>query len=435
MWLLFHPQPQVLCHQEEEAEATVVQLLCAVHEAIEEKQLAADEHVLSFKMGLKLDKECKAIVHLLCLAHTTSYNLSLRWLSRTSMVEAKSSTHSRSRRPLSMLSSPSSWDLLSCSVNRTRFITNACFCSLLRQGCWRARVAVQGEVDQRVHIDQGGSYRSAQLQVHHASSGPSSSLSVLLHRQQWRHSICSLECGEAVVFYVHAAVLERLSTSGIAQAGVSSLVAASLFLFVYQGGLYVSSDGQVREAWAVLSHFALRGQGGRQENEKVGDTVSAVALDPGVRIFQTAYENKGVVTKYGEGDAKRIVSIGLRVVKLVSELATNKKLMGRVVQKQQSFRTARVRKKYWKNARRRTARRLRMSYQKMDHLKKDAHWKVAKDLCARYDHIMVPTLETSQMVERVNRRINSDTVRKMLHWSHYEFRQKLKHTAVSRGCA
>jgi putative transposase len=163
------------------------------------------------------------------------------------------------------------------------------------------------------------------------------------------------------------------------------------------------------------------------------DNVSVVALDPGVRIFQTAYDNKGQVTKYGEGDAKRLFSVALKADKLISEVATNKGLNQSIIRKQQSFASAKTRKVYRKNARRRMKQRVRGLYAKMDHLKKDAHWKVAKDLCTRYDHILIPTFETSQMVKRITRRINSETVRKMMHWSHYEFRQKLKHTALKMG--
>jgi putative transposase len=163
------------------------------------------------------------------------------------------------------------------------------------------------------------------------------------------------------------------------------------------------------------------------------NNVSVVALDPGVRIFQTAYDNRGQVTKYGEGGAKNIFSVALRVDKLVSELATNKGLNQNIIRKQQSFPSAKTRKVFRKNARRRMKQRVRRLYAKMDNLKKDAHWKVAKDLCSRYDHILIPTFETSQMVKRITRRINSETVRKMMHWSHYEFRQKLKHTALKLG--
>jgi putative transposase len=40
----------------------------------------------------------------------------------------------------------------------------------------------------------------------------------------------------------------------------------------------------------------------------------------------------------------------------------------------------------------------------------------------------------SQMVMRSCRRIRSETVRKMMLWSHYTFRQRLKHKAILLGC-
>ena len=37
------------------------------------------------------------------------------------------------------------------------------------------------------------------------------------------------------------------------------------------------------------------------------------------------------------------------------------------------------------------------------------------------------------MVKRMSRKINCETVRKMLNWSHFEFRQRLKHKANEFG--
>jgi len=68
-----------------------------------------------------------------------------------------------------------------------------------------------------------------------------------------------------------------------------------------------------------------------------------------------------------------------------------------------------------------------------ENLKRDAHWKVAKDLCSNYDHIICPTFQTLQMVERATRRILSVTVREMMHWGHFDYRQRLKQTALKMG--
>lgn len=69
----------------------------------------------------------------------------------------------------------------------------------------------------------------------------------------------------------------------------------------------------------------------------------------------------------------------------------------------------------------------------MIRLKQDAHKQIAKDLCTHYSQILIPRFQVSDMIVRGARKINSSTVRKMLHWSHYEFRQQLKHKAELMG--
>ncbi|NJM72336.1 MAG: transposase [Scytonema sp. RU_4_4] len=67
----------------------------------------------------------------------------------------------------------------------------------------------------------------------------------------------------------------------------------------------------------------------------------------------------------------------------------------------------------------------------------ECHRKVAKWLTTEYRLIFLPTFETSQMVAKTGnkkRKINSKTVRQMLKWSHFRFKQTLKFQAFKRGC-
>ena len=52
----------------------------------------------------------------------------------------------------------------------------------------------------------------------------------------------------------------------------------------------------------------------------------------------------------------------------------------------------------------------------------------------KYRHILLPTFEVSNMVLKKTktikgRVINKETVKGMLNWRHYQFREKLKHKA------
>ena len=59
--------------------------------------------------------------------------------------------------------------------------------------------------------------------------------------------------------------------------------------------------------------------------------------------------------------------------------------------------------------------------------------KAARFLVDRFDVILLPTFETSEMVERGRRRIRSKTVRNLLGLAHYRFGMFLRHKAAEVG--
>ena len=71
---------------------------------------------------------------------------------------------------------------------------------------------------------------------------------------------------------------------------------------------------------------------------------------------------------------------------------------------------------------------------KVQNWMKDAHWKIARDLASKNDHIMISRFKVSDMVKKLSRKISSDNVRKMLNWGHFIFRQRLKHKSEEFNC-
>lgn len=63
----------------------------------------------------------------------------------------------------------------------------------------------------------------------------------------------------------------------------------------------------------------------------------------------------------------------------------------------------------------------------------ELHHKAARFLCDNFDVILLPTFETSQMVTKAKRRIRSKSVRQMMSFAHYRFKQFLKHKAFETG--
>jgi len=142
-----------------------------------------------------------------------------------------------------------------------------------------------------------------------------------------------------------------------------------------------------------------------------------VALDPGVRTFMTAYGIKGtntVIRKIGDRDITRIQRLCIFLDKIVSNYNNKKN-----------------RKTYKKRSLKKAEHRLRM---RIRNLVKDVHFKTASWLCKTFKDIIIPPFETSQMVKRGRRCIGNKTVRSMLTWSHYGFRQRLVSKAEELGC-
>lgn len=134
------------------------------------------------------------------------------------------------------------------------------------------------------------------------------------------------------------------------------------------------------------------------ENQRLG----VVAIDPGVRTFQTFY-SPSLAGKLGGGDFGHIVRLCFYLDELHSRISKAK------CRQKQRMRQA--------------AFRIRV---RIKNLIDEIHHKAAHWLCTMFDVILIPTFETSQMVSK----LHSKTARAMLTWAHYRFKQFLTQKAV-----
>jgi len=134
-----------------------------------------------------------------------------------------------------------------------------------------------------------------------------------------------------------------------------------------------------------------------------------VALDPGVRTFQTFY-SEFLAGHVGYNDFGRIQRLCFYLDDLISRTSKAKSKAKRRMKIAQ----ARMRKK-------------------IKNLIKEIHFKTARFLVDNFDVILLPTFETSQMAGKKNRKLRSKTVRAMLTWSHYQFKVRLKNKALEFG--
>ncbi|NEQ85642.1 MAG: transposase [Moorea sp. SIO2I5] len=134
-----------------------------------------------------------------------------------------------------------------------------------------------------------------------------------------------------------------------------------------------------------------------------------VALDPGVRTFVTFFSENSV-GKIGDGDFSRIQRLCAHLDALISKISKSRGKQ--------------------KRRRRKAARRMTI---KIQNLINELHHKTARFLVDNFDVILLPTFETSQMSKRQERKIRSKTVRNLLSFAHYRFKQFLKHKAFETG--
>jgi len=153
------------------------------------------------------------------------------------------------------------------------------------------------------------------------------------------------------------------------------------------------------------------------------EALSIVALDPGVRTFQTAFSGTDAVS-YGDG------FVNVRLAPLMLEL-------DRLLSARDKLHREDKSKQWVKDRLKNLNRRIHRVRARQQNLVDDLHRRVAYDLVSNHDVILLPTFETQQMVKKNNetrkRFLRRKTVRGMLGLAHYKFKQTLKWMAKKYG--
>ena len=137
-----------------------------------------------------------------------------------------------------------------------------------------------------------------------------------------------------------------------------------------------------------------------------------VSLDPGIRSFMTFY-SKDSCGKLGESAFTEIQKLGFELDFLLS---TKKKTSNKFRFKKRNFQRAIMRTR-----------------NRIKDLVSEMHHKVALFLVQNFDIILMPKFETSDMVLKNSRKLNSKSARNMMTLSFYKFSQILKHKAKKYG--
>ena len=142
------------------------------------------------------------------------------------------------------------------------------------------------------------------------------------------------------------------------------------------------------------------------------EDLKVIALDPGVRTFNTGVDTKGSVTEFAPGDVGRIYRLCHHMDLLQS------KAFDKSVRSKKRYRL----RKAWHRA-----------IKRVKDLVTDVRNKTVKHLCKNYDIVFLPEFNTKDMVNRAKRNIGNGTARGMMTWSHYKFKELLKSTALREG--
>lgn len=143
-----------------------------------------------------------------------------------------------------------------------------------------------------------------------------------------------------------------------------------------------------------------------------------VALDPGIRSFQTTYDTTGTSYSFGESDILKIDSHSRIASRLRSGIKKNGK-------KEKSTKSMRRRAQKIEN--------------KIKNHMNDMHRKISRFLCEKYDTIILPKFSVREMAQRRDmfgnwkRKINRDTTRRLYRWGHFSFRSLLSSKGEQTG--
>jgi IS605 OrfB family transposase len=159
-----------------------------------------------------------------------------------------------------------------------------------------------------------------------------------------------------------------------------------------------------RGAWYLI--FCIK-----EKTQNKCENLNSIALDPGVRTFQTGYSPNGSTYKFGERQLDQMKMIHFKIDKLNSIIGTPG--------------SANRRKRL--NIKRRLAK-LEFRLRGIIH---NLHNQVGSFLSRNYKHILLPEFETSGMQE--SRNIHSTTKRRMNGLAHYKFQIKMEHLCKKYG--
>lgn len=146
--------------------------------------------------------------------------------------------------------------------------------------------------------------------------------------------------------------------------------------------------------------------------------IKLVALDPGVRTFQTYY-SEFEHGKLGNNIQVKLGKYNKKIDNLTSKITSKDVEINKNMTNKQRYKLKK---------------RLNKLRIKVKNIVSNLHWQSASYLVKNFDVILLPTFKTKKMSENTPaRKLNNTTVRNMMNLSHFCFKSKIKHLATFHG--
>ena len=159
-----------------------------------------------------------------------------------------------------------------------------------------------------------------------------------------------------------------------------------------------------------------------KEGRVNADTARVVALDPGTTVFNTYYSPDGSHGELLMGELAHLKNCVTKIDLLKSQIDNE-----RNTRDTQLLYGDKGRVSHRKYCRRR--RQMKLKINRISHHMRcrmtNAHYDAIHVLLDSYDFLVVPKFETSKMVKKAERVVNSKVARAMYTWAHFKFRQRL----------
>lgn len=156
---------------------------------------------------------------------------------------------------------------------------------------------------------------------------------------------------------------------------------------------------------------------------------SIVALDPGGKTFQAAFDDQGSFQEYGKGASKRLYNIYQQVSKISKQV----KELQQQVDHNNNNNNKKEKKRTRYHQRRKLTRNSNRLLLKVKDLRRDMHTKLSTHLLDRYTDILLPQLQVGKIVKNPNSNLPQAAKDHLLAVGHNQFRMRIMQQAEIKG--